>query len=102
MPAPRDREEFAVLVNEARCRQYLSIRAVARIAQVPATTVQGWLDGRHFPSPALRANYLRVVHHLGLGDLLPDNIWDDSRAGVNGSVHRVNSAISQPGAPKRH
>jgi DNA-binding transcriptional regulator YiaG len=80
MPAPRNREEFAALVNDARRRQYLSIRAVARVAQVPATTIQGWLDGRHFPSPALRPNYLILVNHLGLDDEVPDDIWDDSRA----------------------
>ncbi len=80
MPAPRNREEFAALVNDARRRQYLSIRAVARVAQVPATTIQGWLDGRHFPSPALRPNYILLVNHLGLDDQVPDNIWDDSRA----------------------
>ena len=80
MPAPRDREELAALVNDARRRQYLSIRAVARVAQVPATTIQGWLDGRHFPSPALRPNYLLLVNHLGLDDEVPDDIWDDSRA----------------------
>jgi hypothetical protein len=82
MPAPRNREEFAALVNDARRRQYLSIRAVARIAQVPATTAQGWLDGRHFPSPALRGNYLLLVNHLGLGDQIPEHLWDDSRAGA--------------------
>jgi DNA-binding transcriptional regulator YiaG len=80
MPAPRNREQFAALVNDARRRQYLSIRAVARVAQVPATTIQGWLDGRHFPSPALRPNYLLLVNHLGLDDEVPDDIWDDSRA----------------------
>jgi DNA-binding transcriptional regulator YiaG len=80
MPAPRNREQFAALVNDARRRQYLSIRAVARVAQVPATTIQGWLDGRHFPSPALRPNYLLLVNHLGLDDDVPDDIWDDSRA----------------------
>jgi len=85
MPAPRDREVFAAVVNDARRRQYLSVRAVARIAQVPATTVQGWLDGRHFPSPALRVNSLRVVNHLGLADEVPDGIWDDSRSGTNGT-----------------
>ncbi len=79
MPAPRNREEFAALVNDARRRQYLSIRAVARLAQVPPTTIQGWLDGRHFPSPALRPNYLLLVSHLGLDDEVPDDLWDDSR-----------------------
>jgi len=81
MPALRNREEFAALVNDERRRHYLSIRAVARVAQVPATTIQGWLDGRHFPSPALRPNYLLLVSHLGLDDRLPDDLWDDSRAG---------------------
>jgi len=81
VPALRNREEFAALVNDERRRQYLSIRAVARVAQVPATTIQGWLDGRHFPSPALRPNYLRLVRHLGLDDQLPGDLWDDSRAG---------------------
>ena len=80
MPAPRNREEFAELVNDARRRQYLSIRAVARVAQVPATTIQGWLDGRHFPGPALRPNYMLLVSRLGLDDQVPDDIWDDSRA----------------------
>lgn len=80
MLGPRNREEFAALVNEARRAQYLSVRAVARVAQVPATTIQGWLDGRHFPSPALRPNYLLLVTHLGLDDQVPDDIWDDSRA----------------------
>jgi hypothetical protein len=49
---------------------------------VPATTAQGWLDGRHFPSPALRGNYLLLVNHLGLGDQIPEHLWDDSRAGA--------------------
>ncbi|MCC6494796.1 MAG: helix-turn-helix transcriptional regulator [Propionibacteriaceae bacterium] len=56
MPAPANRQEFAALVNAARMRHHLSIRAVARIADVPAATAQGWLNGKHFPTPALRGN----------------------------------------------
>ena len=78
MPAPASRQEFAALVNEARRRQHLSIRGVARIADVPATTAQGWLNGKHFPTPALRGNYLKLLEHLSLTHAVPDDLWDDS------------------------
>lgn len=76
MPTPASRQEFAALVNETRTRQHLSIRAVARIAGVPSATAQGWLNGRHFPTPALRRNYLELVEHLGLSDAVPEDLWD--------------------------
>jgi hypothetical protein len=78
MPAPASRQEFASLVNDARRRQHLSIRAVARIADVPATTAQGWLNGKHFPTPALRGNYFTLLEHLNLTGEVPDDLWDDS------------------------
>ncbi|MFT4110289.1 hypothetical protein [Propionicimonas sp.] len=82
MPSAASRQEFAALVNEARCRQHLSIRAVARIADVPATTAQGWLNGKHFPTPALRGNYLKLLEHLGLTHAVPADLWDDSWDGL--------------------
>ncbi len=82
MPAPASRQEFAALVNDARRRQHLSIRAVARIADVPATTAQGWLNGKHFPTPALRGNYLRLLDHLDLADAVPRDLWDLTWGGV--------------------
>ncbi len=82
MPAPLNRQQFAALVNEARQRHHLSIRVVARIAEVPATTAQGWLNGKHFPTPALRGNYQRLIDHLGLGDKVPSDLWDDSWSGA--------------------
>lgn len=82
MPAPASRQEFAALINDARRQQHLSIRAVARIAEVPPTTAQGWLNGKHFPTPALRGNYLVLLEHLGLAELVPDDLWEDSWGGV--------------------
>lgn len=75
MSSPKSPGDFACLVNTARLERHLSIRAVARIANVPATTAQGWLSGDHFPTPALRPNYLALVDHLGLADQLPDDLW---------------------------
>ncbi|CAL8976144.1 hypothetical protein PROP_01857 [Propionicimonas sp. T2.31MG-18] len=82
MSTPASRQEFASLVNDARQRHHLSIRAVARIADVPATTAQGWLNGKHFPTPALRGNYLKLLEHLDLVDAVPEDLWDDSWTGV--------------------
>lgn len=72
------RQDFARILDDARKRQHLSIRDAARIAGVPAATMQGWLSGRHFPVPALRPNYLRVVALLELTDLLPAGLWGES------------------------
>lgn len=51
---------------------------MARIAGVPPATAQGWLNGRHFPVPALRPNYLRMVADLGLVDSVPADLWGES------------------------
>lgn len=67
--------EFARQLNEARVTQHLSIRAVARVAGVPAATAQGWLNGRHLPAPALRGCFLGLVDMLGLTTELPDDLW---------------------------
>lgn len=71
------RSELAGLVNQARLDRHLSIRSAARIAGVPAATVQGWLAGRHFPTPALRPKFLLLVDALGLGEYLHAAIWLD-------------------------
>lgn len=79
--SPRDnRASFAGLLNRARLERHLSIRTLARIADVPAATAQGWLSGKHFPTPALRGRYLRLVAQLGLADQVPDDLWDSTWA----------------------
>ena len=40
--------------------------------------MQGWLNGKHFPVPALRRNYLRIVEELGLSAEAPADLWDDA------------------------
>ena len=91
MATPGSRQEFAALVNETRRAQHLSIRALARIADVPPTTAQGWLTGRHFPTPALRGNFQRVVNHLGLADAVPVDLWEDSWSGIEPTLHTGHS-----------
>lgn len=71
------RRDFAALVDRTRRRRHRSIRDLAKLAGVPATTMQGWLSGKHFPVPALRENYLRMVAELELTDQLPQELWDD-------------------------
>lgn len=71
------RSELAQLINQARLDRHLSIRSAARIAGVPAATVQGWLAGRHFPTPALRPKFLVLVEALDLSHLLHPALWVD-------------------------
>lgn len=69
------REEFATRLNQERINQHLSLSAVARLAGVPKPTVQGWLNGRHLPTPALRPQFLQLVEALHLLPELPDGLW---------------------------
>ena len=71
------RTELAQLINQARLDRHLSIRSSARIAGVPAAPVQGWLAGRHFPTPALRPKFLLLVEALGLTEHLHPALWLD-------------------------
>jgi DNA-binding transcriptional regulator YiaG len=71
------RSELAQLINQARLDRHISIRSAARIAGVPAATAQGWLAGRHFPTPALRPKFLRLVEALDLNDHLHPALWMD-------------------------
>jgi len=72
-----NRTEIAVLMDQARTDRHLSIRTVARIAGVPPSTMQGWLSARHFPTPALRPRFLKLVELLELTDQLHPGLWLD-------------------------
>lgn len=71
------RTELAKLVNQTRLDRNISVRSAARIAGVPPTTLQGWLSGRYFPTPALRPKFLLLVEALGLADQLHPALWLD-------------------------
>ena len=77
MPAAGSRAEFSFALDDARRARHLSIRQVARIADVPPATAQGWLSGKHFPTPALRPQYLRLVAELGLAEQVPPDLFGD-------------------------
>ncbi len=53
----------------------MSVRAAGRVAGVPAATVQGWLSGRYFPTPALRGEFARLAAALGFDDRLSASLW---------------------------
>lgn len=71
------RAELAVLVNQARLDRHLSVRGAAQLSGVPASTMQGWLQGRHFPTPALRPKFEALVDYLELTELLHAGLWAD-------------------------
>jgi len=66
MLTPEPWMEFALLLDQTRRTRHLSVRAAARLAEVPAATVQGWLSGKHNPSPSSRPQFLQLVSELGL------------------------------------
>lgn len=70
-----ERDEFLRALNQARLARHLSVRAAARVAGVPAATMQGWLNGRHFPTPTLRPKFQVFVEFLGLPDELIGRWW---------------------------
>lgn len=78
MEQPLSRVELTRLINRARQERHISIRSAARIAGVPAATAQGWLAGRHFPTPALRPKFLLLVEALELSDYVHPSLWLDS------------------------
>jgi transcriptional regulator with XRE-family HTH domain len=94
--------DFAKRVNEARLARHLSVRAVARLAGVPATTAQGWLSGAHLPSVALRPNYVKLVAHLGLLNQLPDELIDELGRGVKSCRADGTVSTMQPAARRTH
>lgn len=77
MRAAGSRAEFSAALGAARRARHLSIRELARIADVPSATAQGWLSGKHFPTPALRPQYLALVAALGLSEQIPEDLFDD-------------------------
>lgn len=74
-----ERDEFLQVLNQARLARHLSIRGAARVADVPAATMQGWLNGRHFPTPALRPKFQAFVEYLDLPEEVTSRMWLLSR-----------------------
>lgn len=58
--------EFLGELNRLRLGKHLSVRGAAKLAEVPAATMQGWLAGRHVPTPALRPKFQAFAEHLGV------------------------------------
>lgn len=69
------REDFLRVLNEARASRHISVRGAAKLADVPPATMQGWLNGRHFPTPALRPKFQVFVEQLGLPHELAAQWW---------------------------
>ena len=68
------REELVRLLSEARQAKDVSVRGAARMAGVPSATVQGWLSGKHLPTPALRDNFRKLL--VGLDLRIPEIMWN--------------------------
>jgi WD40 repeat protein/transcriptional regulator with XRE-family HTH domain len=85
------RAEFSERLNAARVERKLSIRALATEVDVPVATVQGWLNGKHFPVAALRPKYLQLVESLGLASQIPEDLWGDGWAVLQPALRQLRS-----------
>ena len=75
MVPPISRSVLTEQLATARRRLRLSIRRVAAIAKVPASTAQGWLDGRHLPTPALMPQFMTLLRALQLVTVQDEEDW---------------------------
>ncbi|MGC3955056.1 MAG: helix-turn-helix domain-containing protein [Propionicimonas sp.] len=75
-----EREAFLRVMNEARVARHLSVRGAAKAAGVPAATMQGWLNGRHVPTPALRPKFQAFVEQLGIPPEATARWWESARS----------------------
>ena len=66
MLPPLSRGALTQQMAAARSKVGLSIRRAAAIAGVPASTAQGWLEGRHLPTPSLMPQFITLLRALQL------------------------------------
>ncbi len=66
MQSPGSREELVALLAKARKARGISIRRASTLVALPASTVQGWFEGKHLPTHALTPKFLELLGHLGL------------------------------------
>ena len=78
MLPPLSRGALAQQMAAARSRIGLSIRRAAAIAEVPASTAQGWLEGRHLPIPSLMPQFMTLLRALQLVTVQNETAWAEA------------------------
>lgn len=66
MARPGTREQLVADLSRARKAQGISIRNASTLVGLPASTLQGWFEGKHLPTQALTPKFLDLLVHLGL------------------------------------
>ena len=78
MLPPLSRDALTQQMAAARSRIGLSIRRAAAIAEVPASTAQGWLEGRHLPTPSLMPQFMTLLRALQLVTVHNETAWAEA------------------------
>ena len=78
MLPPLSRGALTQQMAAARSKVGLSIRRAAAIAGVPASTAQGWLEGRHLPTPSLMPQFITLLRALQLVTVQNETAWVDA------------------------
>lgn len=64
MELPGSRKELVLLLAEARKARGISIRRASALVDLPASTLQGWFEGRHLPTQALIPKFLDLLRSI--------------------------------------
>jgi WD40 repeat protein len=93
------REQLGAALNTWRLRNGLTIRELARAADLPTATVGGYLTGRHLPGPSQRAQFAGLFEACGLSD--PDELsrWQEALDRVRASTDGRQNRRGPDGAP---
>lgn len=87
MTYPVTRSELVRRLREARDSKGWSVRETGRQAGVAPSTVQGWFEGRHLPTPGLTENFLTMLTGLGLAADEEDRTkWRQHLAAMRGAT----------------
>lgn len=93
MARPSNREQLVAELSRARKAKGLSIRNASALIGLPASTLQGWFEGKHLPTQALTPKFLDLLVHLGLISS------DDDRAGWASTLDALRSVRLVAEAP---
>ncbi|WP_420120384.1 helix-turn-helix domain-containing protein, partial [Nakamurella sp.] len=89
------RSELAAALTALRERTGLSVRDLARAVDSPVATVGGYVSGRHLPTVAQSAVFVRILAACGVTDPGAQQAWWDAVARVRrAGAPRPASAVS--------
>ncbi|MFC4587111.1 nSTAND1 domain-containing NTPase [Sphaerisporangium corydalis] len=87
---------FGILLTATREAAGLTVRDLARKAQVPSGTVSGWGTGRHLPTLSQKALFLRLLAECGVTEDARVRMWVDCWLRLRRPLGQRRTELSTP------